>query len=304
MKELPKVIISVIVPVYNVERYLYRCLESILSQEYQDFELLLINDGSTDISGRICDEYAVQDHRIKVFHQTHKGVSATRNFGLQQAKGEYVLFVDSDDWLEPNALKILGEYAIKGDYDIVGFDSFVAASEDTVVGLRYENIEDYRYDNISCVGATVWSKLTKKELYTKNNILFPNSISHQEDYVVSVMLVCYATNILFLPIPLYHYNTNNYDSICHTEDVNASYGKINAANMVIKFLQDRNLYEKYEELMIYRKWASKYALLRYHPFKWMITFPEVNKLIYEHHIGPRKLLVAQLLLLLLFPRYR
>lgn len=92
-------LVSIIVPVYNTEKYLDQCIQSILSQTYTDFELLLINDGSTDQSGVICDQYALKDARIKVFHQQNTGVSAARNLGLDHAKGEWVTFVDSDDWI-------------------------------------------------------------------------------------------------------------------------------------------------------------------------------------------------------------
>ena len=93
--------ISVIVPVYNAEKYLHRCIDSVLAQTYTDFELLLIDDGSKDQSGEICDEYAQKDARVRVFHQENGGVSSARNLGLDNAKGEWVTFVDSDDWAKP-----------------------------------------------------------------------------------------------------------------------------------------------------------------------------------------------------------
>ena len=94
--------ISVIVPVYNVEPYLHECIDSILNQTYQALEILLIDDGSPDKCGIICEEYAKNDPRIKVFHTENYGLSAARNLGLREAKGEYIGFVDSDDWLEPD----------------------------------------------------------------------------------------------------------------------------------------------------------------------------------------------------------
>ena len=96
--------ISIIIPVYNVEFYLTDCIESLRSQVYKDFEVLLINDGSFDSSGKICDEYAIKDERIRVFHKKNEGVSSARNLGLIEAKGEWICFVDSDDWIEPNTL--------------------------------------------------------------------------------------------------------------------------------------------------------------------------------------------------------
>lgn len=94
---MPK--ISIIVPVYNTERYLSKCIDSILSQSFTDFELLLINDGSLDYSGAICDQYAANDSRVTVFHKENGGVSSARNLGLDNARGEWVTFVDSDDWI-------------------------------------------------------------------------------------------------------------------------------------------------------------------------------------------------------------
>lgn len=109
--------ISIIVPVYNVETYLPTCIESILDQTYKDFEILLIDDGSTDNSGNICDEYAKRDNRCIAIHQQNKGVYNARNTGLSHATGEYISFVDSDDYIHPQMLEILYEALQKGDYD-------------------------------------------------------------------------------------------------------------------------------------------------------------------------------------------
>ena len=99
--------ISVIVPVYNTEKYLHRCVDSILAQTFTDFELLLIDDGSTDSSGAICDESAQKDSRVRVFHKENGGVSSARNLGLDKAKGKWVTFVDSDDWIKESFLNKL-----------------------------------------------------------------------------------------------------------------------------------------------------------------------------------------------------
>ena len=112
--------ISVIVPVYNTEEYLHRCVDSILAQTFTDFELLLINDGSKDSSGAICDEYAVKDSRVRVFHKENTGVSATRNIGIDNSKGDYVIFCDSDDyWCEITALEFLYKKSVENDLDII-----------------------------------------------------------------------------------------------------------------------------------------------------------------------------------------
>ena len=99
--------VSIIVPVYNAEDALPRCIDSIINQEYTDFELLLINDGSKDESGNVCDAYARKDPRIRVFHKENTGVSDTRNLGIDEAKGEYIQFLDADDWITPDSTKVL-----------------------------------------------------------------------------------------------------------------------------------------------------------------------------------------------------
>ena len=115
--------VSVIVPVYNVEPYLAQCINSILSQSFEDFEVLLVDDGSKDKSGEICDEYAARDSRIRVFHKENGGLSSARNFGLNRANGKYVMFIDSDDYfLENNAFSRLVRYADERELDILRFD--------------------------------------------------------------------------------------------------------------------------------------------------------------------------------------
>lgn len=112
--------ISIIVPVYNAEKYLHQCVDSILLQTFTDFELLLINDGSTDGSGAICDEYAAMDARVRVFHKENTGVSETRNIGIDNSNGDYVIFCDSDDyWYESTTLEFLYKISVKYDLDIV-----------------------------------------------------------------------------------------------------------------------------------------------------------------------------------------
>ena len=106
----PKV--SIIVPIYNAENTLHRCIDSILNQDYMDFELLLIDDGSKDTSGVICDEYAAKDARVRVIHKENSGVSASRNLALDEAKGEYLQFLDADDWITPNVTRLLVESAV------------------------------------------------------------------------------------------------------------------------------------------------------------------------------------------------
>ena len=129
-----KIMISVIVPVYNTEKYLHRCVDSILAQTFTDFELLLIDDGSTDKSGAICDEYAQKDSRVRVFHKENGGVSSARNVGLKNGRGEWISFVDSDDWVKKNFLDKLIVNSENVDLGCVGFIQI----EDK---LKYRNVD-------------------------------------------------------------------------------------------------------------------------------------------------------------------
>ena len=111
--------ISVVVPVYNVEKYLRKCIDSIINQTYKNLEIILVDDGSPDKCGEICDEYAKKDNRVKVIHKKNAGVSSARNDGIDNATGEYIIFVDSDDWLEDNAIEIMVDKLNEYDYDCV-----------------------------------------------------------------------------------------------------------------------------------------------------------------------------------------
>ena len=117
-------LISIIVPVYNVEMFIHKCLDSIINQTFSDWELLLINDGSKDKSGHICDEYALRDARIRVFHIENGGVSNARNIGIDSARGEWIMFVDSDDWLDIRCLEICLKQVTEHDLDMIQFGRY------------------------------------------------------------------------------------------------------------------------------------------------------------------------------------
>ena len=124
--------ISVIVPVYNVEKYLPRCIDSILSQTFKDFELLLIDDGSPDNCGKICDEYAAKDRRVRVFHKPNGGVSSARNLGLDKACGEWITFIDSDDYVAVDYLEELVSFKINSGAELVAISTKVGETEKSV----------------------------------------------------------------------------------------------------------------------------------------------------------------------------
>ena len=185
--------VSVIIPVYNVEKYLTECVDSVLGQSYADYEIILVDDGATDSSGRMCDEYAQKDARIRVIHQPNGGLSAARNTGMKAARGEYVYFLDSDDYIEPCALADLVETAQREQADVVFFDGFVffdECEEDGSVS-RYIRKDAYAGEN----GREMLRKLLLNEEYRtavplmlfradylrKNELRFLEGIIHEDE---------------------------------------------------------------------------------------------------------------------------
>lgn len=209
--------ISIIVPVYKVEPYLRQCVDSILNQTYYDIEVLLIDDGSPDLCGEICDEYAKNDQRIKVFHTENRGLSAARNLGLQKAQGEYIGFVDSDDWIEADMYEMLLKRMLETQADI------------SVCGLLYEYpqysqsreiIKKTVYSGLEAIQALivdelndfVWNKLYRKECW--ENLSFPEGHVF-EDVVTIYMLFTQDVKVSTSSYPFYHYR-QRIDSIAQT----------------------------------------------------------------------------------------
>ncbi|MBP5154870.1 MAG: glycosyltransferase [Lachnospiraceae bacterium] len=210
--------IDVIVPVYNVQAYLSNCIDSILKQSYGDLELLLIDDGSDDGSGAICDSFAEQDSRVHVIHTENRGVAATRNRGLEWAMAgpaEYIIFVDGDDWLEVNMLEVLLRKAQDQRADVVFCGiTFERKNRSTPLSLTKE-VYSIREALISVIDGPISSrlmnKLWKKELF--NGIFFPEGRTY-EDIAVTYKCLLHARRMETVAAPLYHYRLRN-SSIVH-----------------------------------------------------------------------------------------
>lgn len=207
-------LISVIIPVYNVEEYLRECVDSVLCQTYGNFEIILVDDGSTDSSGEICDEYLEKDERVTVIHQKNGGLSAARNTGLSEANGDYLYFLDSDDYISENAFETLLETAQRDNSDIVFFDAIsFADTDDFTVNQNYIRKNKYRTD----CGIYVFGKMTenkefhsavylmifKKSFVDNNNLFFVPGILH-EDMVYTYQSLCLASVVSQCTDALYH----------------------------------------------------------------------------------------------------
>lgn len=203
--------ISVIVPVYNVEKYLEKCVDSILSQTFKDFEVILVDDGSKDRCGIICDKYESLDNRVKVIHKTNGGLSSARNSGLEIASGEYVAFVDSDDWIDKSMYKELYNEAKKHNADIVQC-KFIKAKDENVSIYNNESNEAEVIRNLEalcnlynekCIETVVtWNKLYRRYLF--NDIVFPNGKIH-EDQFTTYKLLYKANKVVLVDKELYYY---------------------------------------------------------------------------------------------------
>jgi len=200
--------ISIIVPVYKVEQYIHKCIDSILMQNFENFELILVDDGSPDICGEICDRYADKDKRIKVIHKENGGLSSARNAGLEIAKGDYIGFVDSDDWIEPDMYELLYGMCAEHRCDVAICSSQIHYSNKIVISSNHPFIihdrntamktmlEGKLYDEV------VWTKLFKRNLL--EDIKFPVGMSY-EDTAFTYKVIHKCKKVCFIGEPKYHY---------------------------------------------------------------------------------------------------
>lgn len=208
--------ISVICPVYQAENYIRRCIDSVLNQHHTDFELILVDDGSTDQSGAICDEYAEKDSRVRVIHQPNGGVCSARNRGVDEAKGEYSIHVDPDDWVEPDFLSALYEKAVSEGADVVFSDYYLQyhdrqfLQKQQPTALSHEVVVD---DLLHRLHGSCWNKLLRRSIYTEHNIRFPEGLTIWEDLYFNVLVCSHEVKVAYVDRALYHYdfssNTNS-----------------------------------------------------------------------------------------------
>ncbi len=210
-------ILTIVIPVYNTEKYLRRCLESVINQTFRQFEIILINDCSSDNSSIILDEYAKKDNRIKLINlKENKGLSAVRNIGIQSSSGKYILHLDSDDWIEPTYINDLINMAIKNDADIVISDFYIDYDNGNKVYFSDQSSTEKVLNNYDCIknicygvaSPAVWPKLIRKSLYISNNIFHPEGISLGEDLAVMIKLLFYAKTIVKINKSYVHYIQN------------------------------------------------------------------------------------------------
>lgn len=199
-------LVSVIVPVYKAEKWLHRCVDSILAQTMDDFELLLIDDGSPDRSGEICDDYAAKDSRVRVFHKENGGVSSARNWGLDNAQGEWISFIDADDWVEVDYLAGLTE-KLDADF-ILGGVKISESVQSNMLDCLYSDLEmkdcleKYLLD---IVLLSPWGNLLRNDILQNNHIRFDEKIHYAEDRVFNRQYLLCCTNARIISLNSYNY---------------------------------------------------------------------------------------------------
>lgn len=236
--------ISVIVPVYNAERTIRKCVDSLLAQTFQYFEILLIDDGSPDQSGAICDEYAKKDNRIRVIHQENQGVSAARQSGMDYAQGEYTIHADPDDWVESEMLEELYKKAKEDNADMVICD-FI---ENTYKGQKYIKQQPSSLERRVVLkelfkhlhGAT-WNKLVRLETFRRNEAHFPGGISFCEDLYVNAAMLLSEMRITYLNKAFYHYVKNDSNSLSRRYDENSERQNIALRDIFVDLMKDTEL---------------------------------------------------------------
>lgn len=281
--------ISVIIPVYNVENYLMRCLESVISQSFKDFEIILVDDGSTDSSGQVCDRVSHSDSRIKVIHKRNGGLSSARNTGLDIANGEYVTFIDSDDWILSDAFEYLLSVIEKTQSDVVSADYAFTEGDVVYANSDYKEIVIEGTDNILKFyleqdilhkknDFPVWIKLYRKDLF--NDIRFPNGkiyedtitnykiLSKCKRYVKSTRII-YAYYQRPQSITKSRLTIKNFDLI----DVSKEMLKLSVNNPELKDLCQRKIAMAYFSLLsIYIRYGTD------------LSFSEVDRIVSEYKL--------------------
>lgn len=247
---------SIIIPVYNAEKYLSECINSIIKQNFNDYELILVNDGSKDNSLSICNDFQKRDDRIILINQKNGGPSSARNAGLNYAKGKYIMFVDSDDWIEPNTLQILYKYSLNS-CPLIYFGFRVQFGNDDLIayihGYRHShNINEYynilyhtMENNMhNFIYGFTCNKIFRKDIIDEKNIRFDLKLRIKEDEVFTNQFCTSIEEAMIIPYALYNYRMSFGSSISFTKRLPSEYeymaDKLRATNITLNNIEIQN----------------------------------------------------------------
>ena len=255
MREEP--LVSIIVPAYNVEEYIEECLDSIIAQTYRNIEIIVVDDGSTDSTGKICDHYCKRDNRIIVIHQMNKGPGGAKKTGLTRAKGQYVGFVDSDDTIKTNMfeelVKKIQEYNVDFVHSGYCVNNTICETQEEVVYNLKEDRKEFICDMVmtGIVSPSSWSKLYRRELVSRAASFVEESINYGEDLLLLIHLCVISNSVLIVPNSFYNYRVRN-TSLSNNSDVTLFCKEMDLFKEVKSILT--------EEIEIDKKYYDRYLL--------------------------------------------
>ena len=272
-------LVSIIVPVYKVEKYLNKCVDSILNQSYRNIEIILVDDGSPDNSGVICDEYA-SDPKVKVIHQENMGLSGARNTGIDNSKGDYLMFIDSDDYIDKDMVQYLVDKSEQKNADIVICDYYNVIDDEikrnsypaTEFTVRNKSKYEYLFNEYTIVTVIACNKLYRRHIF--DEIRYPVGKTNEDEYVIADVLskaecICYSLK------PLYYYIRQREDSIMNSY-TDKKFDYIYAFDHRTEFFDENGLYElrdlnKYSSALVQIKRMNEYIQLCSNPSVSLIT---------------------------------
>jgi glycosyltransferase involved in cell wall biosynthesis len=281
--------ISLLIPVYKSEKYIEQCLRSVFGQTYKNIETVIVDDATPDNSMTIAKPLIKQalDYGLCikiVHHESNKGIAATRNALLANATGDYVFFVDSDDYIADNAVETLVNAVSDSGADIVRCSYFELKDNETSVihHKPFTNKEDLLRQHISAWDSieALWQLLIRRSIIVDNQLSFVKGINGPEDYLMSMKLFYYANNMVEIRTPVYYYRKDNNQSLTSTNKTSFHDAMYRAMDETIKFLKEKGIFDKYKQEALQRMFLCKQGYLTNKNFrnidKYINTYPESN----------------------------
>lgn len=297
-------LVSIVVPIYNVEQYLEKCVESICRQTYENLEIILVNDGSPDHCGQMCEEYAKKDNRIKVIHKKNGGLSDARNSGVKLATGKYLLFVDSDDYIAKDLVEKTAAIAEKNNCDMVLYDYYYVEPDNVEIRstiVPANKVISLEQEHTLLLAATsACAKLFNREFYVKANCPFPQGI-YFEDLATTSIFFMRAKKVFYLKEPLYYYINRENSIMTGKNFEKSSHDKLVALEHILSAYKKEGKYEEYRQELEYLVFANEYFepskvlalagedgeyLEKYRKYMYE-TFPDIHNNKYVKNMGKK-----------------
>ena len=286
--------ISVIIPVYNAERYLKKCLDSLLEQTFQDYEVIIVNDGSKDSSGEICEEYKKLNNKIQVIHQENQGVSKARNAAIEKALGEWLFFLDADDELFKDSLEIL--YSHSKDVDLVVGECVVYSTEGEIIFTPPKTFVEHLDKNSTLkllyrpyfiYQGYLWNKLYKRSILTDNNIRFNEKISFGEDKLMIVEYMSHCNNSTYTSQPVYKYYRrvdsamSSINVAYNRKYISSFYAEVKCLDCISKVKDIKKKIKKYAQGCIVNAYLNVISHMKRFAIKEDHTTKELKSIMYS-----------------------